>query len=389
MKTALSLYENKVMLGEIERDEAQVAVIERLDLLIDAFNHTRLSPIGRTLGRLFGSRKSEEHNKGLYIWGDVGRGKTMLMDIVFSCVNVPVRRVHFHAFMADIHERIFAFRQHVKRGEVKDTDPMPIVAAQIADETLLLCFDEFMVRDIADAMILARLFTHLFAKGVVVVATSNVEPSRLYEGGLNRALFMPFLALLMQNVDVMHLDARTDFRLEKLGNEPVYYHTLDENTHASMNQLFIKLSGGGQAQSVYLKVKGRDLAVPFAKDGVARFTFAQLCVQPLGASDYLAIAQKFHTVFVENIPIMHAENRNEAKRFMILIDALYDNHVKVIASAQAEPLALYTAQFGAEAFEFARTVSRLMEMRSADYLALPHGRIDSRASGNTTGLVET
>jgi cell division protein ZapE len=291
--------------------------------------------------------------------------------------------------MADVHERIFVYRQRVKRGEVKDADPIPVVATQLAQEAPFLCFDEFMVRDIADAMILGRLFTHLFAQGVIVVATSNVEPSRLYEGGLNRALFLPFLELMKQHMDVVRLDARTDFRMEKLGSEPVYIVADSKEAAKALTQLFKKMTGHAQAPSFIMTVKGRELVIPQAKDGVARLSFNELCRQPLGAGDYLAISQRFHTVMIDDIPIMGEEERNEAKRFMTLIDALYDNHVKVIATARAEPAQLYTATYGAETFEFARTVSRLMEMRSKDYLARPHGRQDSQASDDITGLVET
>jgi cell division protein ZapE len=253
----------------------------------------------------------------------------------------------------------------------------------------VLCFDEFAVTDIADAMILGRLFTALFEHEVVVVATSNVEPERLYEGGLNRALFLPFIALLQQRMDVVRLDARTDFRLEKLAGRPVYYSPADEAARAALDQAFASLSGRRRGDPVRLTVKGHEVEIPQAAGGVARAGFADLCAKPLGAADYLAVAERFHTLIVEEIPRMGLERRNEAKRFIALVDALYDTRVKLLASAEAEAAELYKADSGREAFEFDRTVSRLIEMRSEEYLSLPHGRADSAGSGDTTGLVET
>jgi len=376
--------------GAIENDPEQRLVVRRLDALGVALGERALARKGRALGWLFGAKAPPEPPRGLYIWGAVGRGKTMLMDLF--CEAAPIaarRRAHFLSFMADVHERIHAFRQKVKRGEVKDTDPIPAVADALADEATLLCFDEFTVTDIADAMILGRLFTALFARGVTVVATSNVEPERLYEGGLNRALFLPFIALLQQRMEVVRLDARTDYRLEKLGGAPVWHVPADAAAQAALDEAFRRLTGGARAASLTLPVKGRAVPVPLAAHNVARFGFADLCEQPLGGSDYLAVAARFHTVLIDAIPVMGPEDRNAAKRFITLIDALYDNGVKLVASAATEPDGLYTATDGREAFEFARTVSRLIEMRSETYLGGPHGRRDSRASGDMTGLVET
>jgi cell division protein ZapE len=314
----------------------------------------------------------------------------MLMDLFFETAPVAdKRRAHFHAFMADVHARVHAYRQKVRRGEVRDPDPIGPVAADLADEASLLCFDEFSVTDIADAMILGRLFTALFAQGVTVVATSNVEPSRLYEGGLNRALFLPFLALLGQRMDIVMLDARTDFRLEKLGGADVWHVPADEAAGRALDDAFRRLTGGTKPVPVILSVQGRELLVPQAAQGVARFTFEELCQRPLGASDYLAIASRFHTVLLDAVPVMDFDQRNAAKRFITLIDAFYDGGVKLVASADAEPDDLYVAQDGREVFEFQRTASRLTEMRSHDYLSQPHGKRDSQASGDTTGLVET
>ena len=384
-------YAALVEAGAIERDPAQVAVVKKLEALTATLAARRLARKGSALGWLFGKKpETSEAPKGLYIWGSVGRGKTMLMDMFFEAAPVKRKlRVHFHEFLAEVHGRINAYRRKIKAGEVKDGDPIAPVAAELAHEAYLLCFDEFTVTDIADAMILGRLFTALFAAGVVVVATSNVEPSRLYEGGLNRALFLPFIQLLQTKVEVLKLDSRTDFRLEKLGGAPVYHVPADEKARAALDAAFKALSGVAQGPRAALTVQGHELVLPQAAGGVARASFADLCAQAYGASDYIALAQRFHTLVLDGIPILDFDRRNEAKRFIILIDTLYEHHVKLVASAAAEPQELYRASRGREAFEFDRPVSRLIEMRSEEYLAMPHGRPDSTASGDTTGLVET
>lgn len=384
-------YAALVASGAIERDPAQVAVVRKLQALAEALAARRLARKSSALGWLFGSRSNTaDVPKGLYIWGSVGRGKTMLMDMFYDAAPVQKRRrVHFHEFLADAHARIHAYRQKLKAGEVKEPDPIAPVAADLAEEASLLCFDEFTVTDIADAMILGRLFTALFAAGVVVVATSNVEPSRLYEGGLNRALFLPFIELLTTKVEVLKLDARTDFRLEKLGGAPVYHVPADDAARTALDEAFRRVSGATRGQPVTLSVKGHEMRIPQAAGGVARASFSDLCSQAYGASDYIALAQRFHTLVLDEIPVLKDEQRNETKRFIILIDTLYEHHVKLVASAGAEPHELYKAKTGREAFEFDRTVSRLIEMRSEDYLSLPHGRVDSAASGDSGGLVET
>jgi cell division protein ZapE len=291
--------------------------------------------------------------------------------------------------MADAHERIHAHRQAVKAGRAKGDDPIPPVADALAAEATLLCFDEFTVTDIADAMLLGRLFGALFKRGVTVVATSNVEPDRLYEGGLNRALFLPFVAELQERVTVLRLDARTDFRLEKLGGSAVFHLTGEAGAEAALDEAFKALTGKAKGKPGAVKVKGREVPVPEEAGGVARFAFADLCARPLGASDYMALASTFHTLVISDIPVMGQDNRNEAKRFITLVDTLYDAHVKLIASAAAEAPDLYTGTECREAFEFERTVSRLIEMRSSEYLGLPHGGGHSEASGSSSGLVET
>jgi cell division protein ZapE len=382
-------YAALIAAGEIERDHAQEAVLAMLvDLEMRLAAH-RLAKKSSSLGWLFGQQEAKEPIKGLYLYGEVGRGKTMLMDLFFETSPVARRRrAHFHEFMSDVHERVHAYRQKLKRGEVTGDDPIAPVAAEIADEAWLLCFDEFHVTDIADAMILGRLFTRLFEYGVVVVVTSNVAPDDLYRDGLNRGLFLPFIALLREKMNVMRLDARTDFRLEKLVGAPVWHVPADAKADAAMDQAWRRLTGGQHGAPYQIMNKGRVIPVPRAAKGVARFGFADLCQQPLAALDYLKIAHEFHTLLIDHIPAMDFAQRNEAKRFIILIDTLYDQAVKLVASADAEPDALYAARDGAEALEFKRTASRLFEMRSQPYLALPHGRRDSPAHLQE-GIVET
>jgi cell division protein ZapE len=385
-------YAALVATEEIERDRAQEAVLERLSALDQRLSQHRLARKSSSLGWLFGAReRREEPIRGLYIFGDVGRGKTMLMDLFFAASPVVrKRRVHFHEFMGDVHERVAVFRRQQKEGNLTEEDPIQLTAAAIAQESWLLCFDEFNVTDIADAMILGRLFRRLFELGVVVVATSNVAPGELYKDGLNRALFLPFIALMERQMEVVELAARTDFRLEKLAGQPVWHVPADAAAKSALDDAWRRLTGGQPGAELDLRLLGRALRVPRAAKGVARFGFEELCEQPLAAADYLKIAHEFHTLILDRIPVMDYERRNEAKRFIILIDTFYDNAVKLLASAAAEPDMLYLAQEGFEAREFKRTASRLIEMRSQSYLALPHGRRDSAANPSTQGgLVET
>jgi cell division protein ZapE len=392
-RSVVTRYDALVAAGTIERDAAQLDLVGRLEALAGRLAHLRNGHSRFGLARLLrlGNGAAEaEAPRGLYIYGPVGRGKTMLMDLFFDSVEIPAkRRAHFNVFMADVHERIRAVRDKIKTGEIKDGDPIAPVAQAIAREARLLCFDEFAVTDIADAMILGRLFTALFAQGVVLVATSNVEPDRLYEGGLNRALFLPFLRLLDERVETVRLEARADFRLEKLEGEQVWYCPADAAAKAALDRVFVRLTGGAASTALTLHVKGHAVKVPLQAQGVARFSFRDLCVEPLGASDYIALARRFHTLIIDAVPVMDFDRRNHAKRFIALIDTLYERHVKLIASAEAWPDALYAGDMGVEMFEFRRTASRLIEMRSRDYLALPQGHADSSASGSTTGLVET
>ena len=373
--TFSSRYAALVDAGKIEADPGQAVLVASLAALERRLEERRLARKSSSLGWLFAKReKAGSPLKGLYVYGEVGRGKTMLMDLFFEASAVErKRRAHFHEFMADVHERVLAYRQEIKNGTQPDQDPIQRAAAAIAGETQLLCFDEFHVTDIADAMILGRLFTRLFELGVIMVATSNIAPSGLYKDGLNRALFLPFLKLLEKHCDVVRLDARTDFRLEKLTGVAAWYVPPDAKAKAALDDAWQRLVGVAEGAPHELVVKGHIVKVPKAAMGVARFTFEELCAQPLAASDYLKIAREFHTLIVDDIPVMDFARRNEAKRFIILIDTLYDHAVKLLASAEAPPEQLYTGTEGYEANEFKRTASRLFEMRSQSYLGLPHG----------------
>ncbi|WP_136658205.1 cell division protein ZapE [Nitratireductor sp. XY-223] len=357
--------------GEIESDVAQESLAKALDRVLSEIGERRLTSKSSHLGWLFARRhKKLPPIRGLYIHGAVGRGKTMLMDLFYELIVAQrKRRVHFHDFMADVHERIYAHRQALKRGETKQEDPIPPVASQLIAEAWVLCFDEFSVTDIADAMILSRLFEQLFQRGCVLVATSNVEPDDLYHNGLNRQLFLPFIDLLKSRVDVFNLDARTDYRLEKLKQLPVYLTPINDATKIEMAKAWREMTVGHIAHPHTISVKGREIEVPLEAGGIARFTFDELCARPLAASDYHIIAHRYHTVFLENVPIMDEDRRNEAKRFINLVDMLYDAGTRLIVSAAAAPEDLYVGKRGAESFEFARTASRLFEMQSADYLA--------------------
>ena len=387
--TFLDQYEALVSSGAIEPDAAQREVAEAFDDLEQRVERYRPLRRQRLLGRLFGD-KYEGPPRGLYVHGDVGRGKTMLMDLFFQASPVRFkRRAHFHEFMAEVHERIYGFRQEIARGELPDGDVIALTANAIFEQAWLLCFDEFHVTDIADAMILGRLFARLFELGTVVVATSNVAPDDLYKGGLNRALFLPFIAQIAKHMSVVRLDARTDFRLEKLAGVKMWLVPADAAAAMALEKAWAKMSGKAPCRPRDISIKGRTLHVPCSANGVARFSFAELCEQPLAASDYLRLARDYHTIMIDRIPVMDYGERNAAKRFITLIDTLYDNGVKLMASAAADPLSLYLASEGVEANEFKRTSSRLIEMGSESYLGRPHGHKDSAASGSTTGLVET
>lgn len=364
----LARYNKLVKTGALEDDSAQAEAVAALQRL-----HDRAIPYLRRRDAFIFRPKRP---RGLYLWGGVGRGKTLLMDLFFNNTDAPSkRRVHFHEFMSETHDRIAAWRasdektrrRHQAVNRKSPDDPMPPVAHDIANDARLLCFDEFHVTDIADAMILGRLFTALFEEGVIVVATSNRTPDDLYRDGLNRQLFLPFIDLLKNQMDVLELRAAQDYRLAKLEQGPVYFHPLGRAADDAMDKAWQAMISGAVERSDEISVKGRTLKAPRCARGATRFTFAELCEQPLGAADYLALIRRYGALYLDHIPVMGPDKRNEAKRFVTLIDTLYDARAKLVCSADGPPEALYLAGDGS--FEFERTTSRLMEMRTAEYLA--------------------
>ena len=354
--------------GELAADPAQELAAEKLEALHHALRHYQPKAPGGWKARLGLSRRPETPPQGLYLYGDVGRGKSMLMDLFHQRAPVAEkRRVHFHAFMAEVHDRLHAWRQATQGTKA---DPLPQLAHEIAQENWLLCFDEFHVVNVADAMILGRLFEALFEAGVVVVATSNFPPDRLYENGLQRGRFLPFIELMKRRLDVLGLEGGRDYRLSRLSDITVYQTPLGAKARQVMDRAFDRLTAGAPVARDYVLVKGRRVDVPRAANGVARFSFDQLCAKALGAQDYLALATHFHTVLLDDVPQMTGDQRNEARRFMMLVDALYEHRCNLLIAADAPPERLYTGGDGG--FEFQRTVSRLMEMQSKDYIALPH-----------------
>jgi len=370
----LAAYRAMLATGELKTDPAQALAAERLQGLWKVLRHyapPAKREDGGFLGRLFQPKRFDEapddHPNGLYLVGEVGRGKSMLMDLFFGEALVArKRRIHFHQFMQEAHKRIFAW----KRANPDGRDPIPPLADQIAAEAQLLCFDEFQVNDIADAMILGRLFEALFARGVVVVATSNIAPDDLFKGRPGRDAFLPFIELIKKHLDVMVLDGARDYRRGRLQSLRSWVVPADARARAALDRAFSVLSGDAPAAPDHLWVLGRRVEVPIAAQGVARFDFETLCGQPLGPGDYLALATHFHTLVLDNVPVLSPENFDRAKRFIILIDELYDHRVKLVASAAAEPDALYVQGDGAK--EFQRTASRLVEMLSQEYRNLAH-----------------
>ncbi|MEO8456048.1 MAG: cell division protein ZapE [Sphingomicrobium sp.] len=358
-------YADLVQAGELKPDPAQAWAVAALDRLAASFQ-----PRGNFLSRLL--RRGTEGPAGVYLWGGVGRGKSMLMDLAFEHIAIaPKRRVHFNAFMLETHHRL-----HDARAS-EQGDPIEPVAEQIAEEAKLLAFDEMQVTNPADAMILSRLFGKLIEQGVKVVTTSNRPPGDLYLGGLNRELFLPFIDLIERRMLVVPVDGPTDYRLERLAGVKVWHLPNGAEATRALSRAFFALTDypvedRAKVPSEELNVGGgRTIHVPKSLKGVAVFSFKRLCGEPRGAADYLAIAQRYHTVIVVGIPVMGEEMRNEAARFVTLIDALYEHKVKLLAAADAEPSGLYP--HGDGTFEFQRTISRLEEMRGADYLAEGHG----------------
>ena len=363
-----SRYQQLIEAGELQPDDDQRRAILALDRLAADFQ--QVGKQQSLWARLTGQRPPAP--RGVYMWGGVGRGKSMLMDLAFDTIAVkPKRRVHFHEFMLDVHDRIR------KEREREAGDPIAPVAAAIAAEARLLAFDEMVINNSADAMILSRLFSQLLANGVTVITTSNRPPRDLYKDGLNREHFLPFIDLIEKELDVVPLNGPTDYRLERLGGMPTWYVPNGPEATQALSTAFFRLTDyppedRANVPSDDIPVQGgRSLRVPKSLKGVAVFSFKRLCGEARGAPDYLAIARRYHTVILVGIPKLGPENRNEAARFVTLIDALYEHKVKLLASADAQPAELYKQ--GSGAFEFERTASRLMEMQSRDYLAKGHG----------------
>ncbi len=369
----LAAYQARLAAGHLRADPAQERVLVRLQGVLDRLAGARPAR-GGLLARLGLGRAGPKSNGpvGLYIWGPVGRGKSMLMDLFFEAAPVErKRRVHFHEFMLEVHERLHRRRQAlIEKGAPPEADPIPPFARTLAAETRLLCFDEFQVTNIADAMILGRLFSTLFDEGVTVVATSNRAPDDLYKNGLQRDRFLPFIEMLKRRIEVEVLAGDQDYRLARLRDISVYVSPLGAMADRKLSEAFARLTDGATGEKRVLKTQGRDVIVPRWAQGVGWFTFEELCSRPLGAADYIAIAEHCHTVIVQDIPRLTFDRRNEAMRFVTLIDELYEHKVKLICSAAAMPQQLYTEGDGA--FEFERTVSRLLEMQSRDYLAQHH-----------------
>ena len=368
MTDPLSRYKERLSNGSLRKDAEQEKAVAALQRLFEELMEMREAKPRNFFQRMTGlGAKMQGAPQGVYMYGGVGRGKSMLMDLFYGCLpdDIRKRRVHFHKFMIDVHDYIHTRRESDGIREGVDAT-LPLLAERIAEKSRVLCFDEFHVTDVADAMILGRLFTALFDRDVVVVATSNWEPERLYEGGLQRDRFLPFIDLLQRRLEVIHLDSPVDYRSETLAEEGVYFYPLGSATKTKVDRVFSVLTEGATPESDVLEVKGRKIPVRQVASGVARFTFSQLCEQPHGAEDYLRIAQEYKTVFLEGIPKMGYDRRNEVVRLMNLIDALYEAGTRVVIQADGPPEKLYHGHD--HAFEFDRAISRLMEMQSAAYI---------------------
>ena len=365
----LAAYRARLAEGRLKPDPVQALAAEKLESLHRALKgYDPASNGGGWRARLGLARAPEPAPHGLYIYGGVGRGKSMLMDLFFETAPVErKRRVHFNAFMLEIHERLY---QEQQEGPRTAEHPMAALAAQIAADAWLLCFDEFQVTNIADAMILGRLLEALFARGVVIVTTSNIAPDDLYAGGLQRERFLPTIGLIKERLDVLELEGGVDYRRERIKSTPVYYTPLGPASTASLESVFLFLTEGTSGSPRKLTVQGRTLVIPRAAQGVAMADFADLCERPLGPADFVALATHFEALVLDGIRVLKPGERDAARRFITLIDELYEHRVKLVCAAEAPPERLYPQGDHAEAFK--RTVSRLHEMQSEDYLASPH-----------------
>lgn len=361
-----SAYNALIEQGSIQSDPAQKQVIQDLQQLEDELCQYAQSQEQGFFAKLFATTLPTP--TGLYIFGEVGRGKSMVMDLFYENSNtIKKRRVHFHAFMIEVHEELHKIRNNKQATK----DPIFKIAKKIANDSWLLCFDEFHVTDITDAMILGRLFSALFDYGVIIVATSNRAPDDLYQDGLQRENFLPFIEVLKQKTKTLELASPTDYRLDRIKSiATVYYTPLDNWADKFIKDSFAQLTNSAKIESVDIHVKGRIITLNYTHNDVALVTFEEMCAKPLGAEDYLEIALEFTTILISGIPVMSAEKRNEAKRFVTFIDTLYEHNTKIICTANASPENLYTE--GSGAFEFQRTVSRLMEMQSQDYWHSQH-----------------
>ncbi|MEE4237163.1 MAG: cell division protein ZapE [Anderseniella sp.] len=362
-----ALYAARVRDGRLQPDPGQEAVLKRLDGLARKLEGYSLPSAAGGLAWLFRRKQGDAKPRPVYVWGDVGRGKTLVMDLFHEAITpASKRRVHFHAFMQEVHRDIHAFRTGQKAGLIDaGSDPIRAVAEQSAKAAAVLCLDEFQVRDITDAMILGRLFEALLGFGCVIVATSNIPPRDLYHNGLNRNLFIPFIDLIEQRFDVIELAGATDYRLDRLAGEDVYFCPLGPGTASRMKVMWHKVTGTDGGGEAWLEVGRRKLHVPKTARGAAWFSFAELCDAPLGNADYLAIARAYHTVFVDGVRALGKDEANAARRFINLIDTLYDSRVRLVMAAETPPDGIYL--FADTPVEFARTVSRLNEMQSADW----------------------
>ena len=368
-KRLISAYREMNRDGELHHDPVQELAVEKLQSLSDVLSAYMPVVDGSGWRERFGlsRRPSKAAPQGLYLWGPVGRGKSMLMDMFYDALpGGQKRRVHFHEFMLEIHATLHLWRK--RDGKLQD--PLPRIATEIATETRLICFDEFQVENIADAMILGRLFEGLFDEGVVVVATSNRHPDDLYKGGLQRDRFLPFVDVLKDRIDILEIHAARDYRRDRLVDMGVYHTPLGPEADAALDEAFAALTDNVLAKPAELMATGRKVTVKMAAKGIARFTFAELCENPLGAPDYLAIAKAYHTVILSGIPLLPSAKRNESKRLVTLIDALYEHKVNVVASAAAQPDEL--SPDGDTAFAFELTSSRLIEMQSEEYIQAVH-----------------